>query len=281
MGNSEQLAWEAENGPRFALAAFAAGLLTLASFFVQLLVVGGGAGNEREALMRIDDHQGGFLVSLACQAVGYFFLAAVFYYMVKAIVARRPEGLRFLWPLLIAAPVLLTIGGILTQIELASIANTFLDGGAQTTKRAKALIDDRSPASGIVASIGTLCLALSYVLVSVNAMRAGLFSRFMGIIGIIAGALLILPLLPGGGNFIQLFWVMALGLLLLGRWPNGRGPAWDTGEAIPWPTAAQIRGLSEEPTDQPQAPPEPAGAAGEGEPEQSPRQRSSRKRKRR
>jgi len=77
---------------------------------------------------------------------------------------------------------------------------------------------DSIPASsGIVASVGTLCLALSYVLVSVNAMRAGLLSRFMGILGIIAGGLLIIPLLPGGGSFIQLFWVVALGVLFLDR----------------------------------------------------------------
>lgn len=283
MKDSEQLAWEAENGPRFAIAAFAAGFFTLASALVQLVVVGGSAGDEREALMRIDEHQGGFLAILACQAVGYFFLAGVFFYLMKAIMARRSEGLRFLWPLLIAAPILLTIGGILTQIDLASIADKFLSDGAQMSKRAKSLIDDRSPASGIIASIGTLCLALSFVLVSVNAMRAGLFSRFMGIIGIIAGALLILPLLPGIINFVQLFWVVALGFLLLNRWPKGRGPAWDRAEAIPWPTAAQVRGLTESPTDPPDRATGPADDLDDNEteqPQQAARRRNSRKRKR-
>ena len=84
-------------------------------------------------------------------------------------------------------------------------------------------------------------MALSYVLVSMNAMRAGLLSRFMGILGVIVGALLVLPLLPGGGNFLQLFWVVALGFLFLGRWPNGRGPAWDVVEPVPWPTAADVQ----------------------------------------
>lgn len=280
MKDSEQLAWEAENAPKFAIAAFVAGLFTLASFLVQVLLVGGNADNERDALIRINDHQGAFLLSLAFQAVGYFLLASVFYYLVKAIVARRPEGLRFLWPLLVAAPVLLTVGGILTQIDLGSIADKFLDSGAQTTGRAKDLIDDRSPASGIVASAGTLCLALSYVLVGVNAMRAGLLSRFMGILGIMAGALLILPFLPGGGSVVQLFWVVALGVLLLDRWPNGRGPAWSVIDDIPWPTAAQVRGLTEEPpTDPPHTAPGPP-AEGEAQPHEPARQRSSRKKRR-
>ena len=78
------------------------------------------------------------------------------------------------------------------------------------------------------------------MLVSVNAMRAGLLSRFMGILGIIAGPLVVIPILPAA-RFIQLFWIVALGVLFLGRWPNGRGPAWSVVEAIPWPTAADVR----------------------------------------
>ena len=70
-------------------------------------------------------------------------------------------------------------------------------------------------------------------------MRAGLLSRFMGALGMIVGGLLILPVLPGGQSTVQIFWVAALGVLILGRWPNGRGPAWDSGEADPWPTAQQ------------------------------------------
>jgi hypothetical protein len=59
----------------------------------------------------------------------------------------------------------------------------------------------------------------------------------MGILGIIVGALFVLPIL-GQVPFVQLFWVGAIGLLALARWPQGgRGPAWETGEADPWPTA--------------------------------------------
>jgi hypothetical protein len=40
---------------------------------------------------------------------------------------------------------------------------------------------------------------------------------------------------------VQLFWLVALGILFLDRWPQGRGPAWDAVEEIPWPTAQERR----------------------------------------
>ena len=278
MSGSEQLAWERENRTRYALAAFASGLGSLVSVVITLAFVGRGGGNERTGLIRIHEHQAQLLISLAAQAVAVFFLMAALYYLVRGIVARRPEQLRFLWPLLVAAPVVLTIGAVLTQINLGDLADEFVSKGAQTNARAKDLVADRNKASGILASAGTLILALSYVLVSVNAMRAGLLSRFMGVLGIVSGALLILPLLPGGGSVVQLFWVVALGLLYLDRWPNGRGPAWEVAEAVPWPTAAEQREpRSEPPPTDPVVPAEERAA----QPTQAARRQRSRKKKKR
>ncbi|MGI8748943.1 MAG: hypothetical protein ACR2J6_00035 [Thermoleophilaceae bacterium] len=284
MKPSEQLQWEARNGPKAAAAAFGCGAFTLVSLVIQLAFVGGGGGNERDGLVRIHENQGELLLSLVAQALSVFLLIGALFYLVRGVMARRPEGLKFLWPLMALAPVLLMVGAVLTQLDLGDIANEFVSQGHQTNARAKDLIDGRDAASGIVASVGTLCLALSYVLVSVNAMRAGLLSRFMGILGIIAGALLVIPLLPGGGSFIQLFWIVALGVLFLDRWPNGRGPAWSAVERIPWPTAAEIRSLgaskSGPETDLPPPPPPPP--AGEHNASEKPAQlRSSRKKKKR
>jgi hypothetical protein len=100
---------------------------------------------------------------------------------------------------------------------------------------------------------------------------------------VIAGVLFVLPLLPGVPIFLQAFWLGAVGALFLGNWPGGRGPAWDSGEPDPWPTAAERRGLAT-PRDEaaaegaangdgPSAPPE-------REPEPVPDRPSSRKRKR-
>ena len=119
---------------------------------------------------------------------------------------------------------------------------------------AKELIDD---SRGVVATAagfaGTLAIAFSYVIIALNAMRAGLLSRFMGVLGIGVGALIVLPLLPQGLPIVQMFWLGALGALFLGRWSGGRGPAWETGTAEPWP-AAQRRGQVEPPPEEPEPP---------------------------
>jgi len=136
---------------------------------------------------------------------------------------------------------------------------------------AKNLVEDSRGVIGTAAGFaGTLAIAFAYVIIALNAMRAGLLSRFMGVLGIGVGVLIVLPLLPQGLPIVQMFWLGALGLLVLGRWGGGRGPAWETGTAEPWPTAAD-RQRAEPPTD-----PEP-------EPDEDDEpvvRRSSRKRKR-
>jgi hypothetical protein len=75
---------------------------------------------------------------------------------------------------------------------------------------------------------------------SLNAMRVGLLTRFMGVLGIIVGGLFIIPLgasLP----IVQAFWLVAIGALFLGYWPPGVPPAWVTGEAQPWPSQQELR----------------------------------------
>jgi hypothetical protein len=98
----------------------------------------------------------------------------------------------------------------------------------------------------------------------------------MSILGVIVGVLMVLPLL--GPPIVQYFWVTALGLLFLDRFPAGRerGPAWESGEPDPWPTAAEVRAQAlgeappasrDEPEDEPdddefyEDEPEPAGTA--------------------
>lgn len=281
-----QLEWEARRAPAAATAAFAAGLLTIVSLVIQIAVIGEPADDDRGALIRIDENATALYGSLASQVLSLVALAGALYYLLRATMTRRPEVPRFVMVLLPLAPVLLAVGGILTQIDLGNVADRFLGSGPKTNMRAENLLEDRSVVSGIVASGGTLCLALSFVFVSLNSMRAGLLSRFMGIIGIFVGALLVLPLVPGGQSFIQLFWVIALGVLFLGRWPGGRGPAWETVEAIPWPSAQQRRdevAAGSLPVDDPRDPAPAPEEGDEGEAQREPHpvsRKRSRKRRR-
>jgi hypothetical protein len=72
-------------------------------------------------------------------------------------------------------------------------------------------------------------------------MRVGLLTRWMGILGVFTGVLVFLPI--GGVSFeiIPAFWIVMLGILFGGRWPNGDPPAWASGEARPWPSQAEMR----------------------------------------
>ena len=74
------------------------------------------------------------------------------------------------------------------------------------------------------------------MLLGLNSMRVGLLTRFMGVLGIICGAALVL--LPQ--NPIVVFWLLALAVLFAHRWPQGMPPAWETGTAVPWPSSAEI-----------------------------------------
>ena len=241
-----QLEWEARRGKPPGAAAILSALLVAASTAVQI-GIGPAPGNEREALTRFDQHQIEFFISLGLQVVSYLLLAGALLYLLRATMYRRPEVPRFTTGLLLLAPVLLAVGGLMNQLDLNDVADKFL-AGPRSESRADDLLEDRNVVGGAIGSGGTLCLALSFVLISLNAMRAGLLSRFMGVLGIIVGGLLVLPLLPGGQATVQVFWVAALGLLFLGRWPGGRGPAWETGQAVLWPSAADARAerLSEE-----------------------------------
>jgi hypothetical protein len=94
----------------------------------------------------------------------------------------------------------------------------------------------------------------------------------MGVLGVILGALFVLPLIAS--PIIQLFWLLALGALFLNLWPGGRGPAWETGEPEPWPSAQGRLGRPAEENDEEEEPePEPERAAAQPNP------RASRKRK--
>ena len=162
--------------------------------------------------------------------------------------------------------------------DLKTPSATCTDRYARREAVAKKLADDnRSPITAAAGFGGTLAFAFSFVIVALNAMRAGLLTRFMGVLGIIVGALMVLPILPS--PVVQIFWLGALGLLFIGRWAGGRGPAWETGKAEPWPVPEGRGGLFA-PRPRPEAEPEPEPQS-EPEPVNRPASRKRRRKKRR
>ncbi len=75
-------------------------------------------------------------------------------------------------------------------------------------------------------------------------MRTGLLSRFWGSLGMAIGIVVLLGLLP-----LALIWFAYFGLLVLGKVPGGKPPAWEAGEAIPWPTPGERAAAELEPSE--------------------------------
>jgi Domain of unknown function (DUF4386) len=273
VGKEEQLQWERKWAPAAAISAFAAGLVPFAGGIWGQAQLGRiDANREDLLLLRIHENAGVYVAAGILAAIGMVFLAPVFVYLFHAIKARRPQIPQIALILAIAAPLVAAGTSIAGTVVIVPVANEFVKEplkpatasqkqkleSATTAKDRQKVLDDIGPPgqardklkSGslttvrYISLVGTLMLAIAFVLISMNAMRAGLLSRFMGILGVIVGALAVLPLFGAPGQIIQLFWVAAMGVLFLDRWPQGRGSAWEEVEAIPWPTAQERRDAS-------------------------------------
>jgi hypothetical protein len=305
--NEEQLQWEARFGRPAAVAAFAAGLLLLAGTVILQSILEDREDVEPLAdfLLSVDDSPSSLVIQSIVQGLGALFLIPVFYYLFRATVHRVSQIPRWFVYFIFAGPLLYAIAQVSGAIDRVDVAEMFaaqdytLDDpdperlaeqcpairGEVGGDCAQELLQENANIGAALPSlIGSVLVAFMYVMVPLRARRAGLLSPFMAILGVIAGVLLVLQLVPIVPVILQAFWLGAVGALFLGNWPGGRGPAWESGEPDPWPTAAERRGLA--PPPEPDAGGEPAeGANGGGpsappEPEPVPDRPSSRKRKR-
>ena len=240
-----QLAWERRAGRWAAAAGFVSAVCLVANtILVQAVVLQDRPTEDRGVLLAIDEHSGAFLVSSFVQALNYIGLGVVLWFLFRVTRYRREElpGW-FIW-LVYLGPVLFAVASVLSSLDRIDVAEQFASGeetqGRAGERRAEDLLEDRGPIPVALGAAGTLAVAFSLVLVSLNAMRAGVLSRFLGIIGIIVGVLYVIPIF-GGPLIVQLFWLGALGAVFLGYWPGGRGEAWETGTAVHWPSAAERR----------------------------------------
>ncbi len=128
---------------------------------------------------------------------------------------------------------------ITQAVALTIIAGDFAGRASQPLAAAEDALED--PALLIPRYVGiSAALALAFWLVkgSLDAMRVGLLTRFMGVFGIALGPAFVLQF----GSLILPLWLIALGALFAGRWPGGLPPAWVTGEASPLPSAGGTQG---------------------------------------
>ena len=261
----EVLAWEAEHRQRAAIAAFTAAALTIIG--VLLTTLGQPSSSEFDdkivtvvdamgrtaagqpippgasrpspptsASTRWCPSRGAILYGLGSMAI-FFAMAFLF----RATRARRPSMHQIALVLAAVGSVGFGIGRAVSEVARYIGAHNFVDAVDKTNSAAA---DALSPTATLVGQLiwetSALALGFAIAIISLNAMRVGLLSRFMGVMGVIVGVA-VAPILPiDQQGIIRVFWLAALGVLFLGRWRN-TPRAWATGEAEPWPTQQQLR----------------------------------------
>jgi hypothetical protein len=241
MNADQQLAYEARVRNRQAIVAVAAGILLVLASAIQLtgphtkvdeLTIDLIVANKRFPLD---------LIASVLNAIGSLAVAWTLAYLYRCSRARNPQEVRpYVRIIAITGGVLAAVTGVAYAIIVATKVHEFVTTGSQTYAEANHL----TTSSGLLAlqllgQGAALLLAVGFVLVSLNAMRQGLLSRFMGYLGIFAGVLVLFQVtqIP----VVQGYWLAALGYLISGRWPTGLPPAWITGRAEPWPSSAEAR----------------------------------------
>jgi hypothetical protein len=251
----EQLAWEAQWAPRAAAAAILAGVTSLAGAVITSSAINGSPqvtinqgladiaepngphGLLEPLLIHRHDNVAGFTAGQLVTALAGPLTALALIYLYRATLARNPSLNRATVIALVAGGVATFVGIAVGSIAQAMSISDFVSSSNHSTLAAHdALQPSGALAGGWIAFLGRFALVIGIVLVSLNAMRVGLLTRFMGFLGIIAGVSLILLGLP----IVQAFWLVFLGVLFLGRFPNGTPPAWESGRAEPWPTRQQM-----------------------------------------
>ena len=242
MTTVDRVSYEGRLRPRVAAVALLGGLLLFASMILQTTGPQAKVSELTVQLLVTHRRAGLEILSAVASGLGLVGLAVTLGFLFTAVRARRPAASRAPGITLLVGVVLGAIGGIAYGVVIVGKANQFVTKGLQTYPEANGLLS-HGPVAVLqyVGLIGSLLLAVAFVLVALNAMRVGLLTRFGGYVGIGAAAASLLLVGSAPALLIEVFWLLSTAYLLAGRWPNGDPPAWRSGEAVPWPSSAEIR----------------------------------------
>lgn len=240
MSADARLIYESRVRMRIAIAAVLAGLLLLLASLLQLV---GPHSNVNELTIGLITEHKRFpldVIANVVQAVAWAGVAVSLYFLFQSSRARNPGANQaFAW-IVIVGSALIAVCGIASAIVVAIKAHQFVTTGNQTYAEANHLTSGGALTALSYANLfGLLLGAVGFVLVSLNAMRTGLLTRFMGYLGIFAGILVLFVITPV--PVVQAYFLVALGYMISGRWPTGLPPAWLSGRAEPWPSSQSLR----------------------------------------
>jgi hypothetical protein len=217
-----------------------AGVLIAVGTFWSLIGNRDRPDGDAESLSFFHDHASAQIAASIIRALGFLALIVAIVHLQRATRARKPELPTVTLVVGLFGAVAFALGTVGQAIALESEAKDFVTQSFQSAhaadEAAKDVARETVPlATSIVAFAGTIALSFWFVLGSLNAMRVGLLTRLMGVLGIIVGPGFVFGFAPP----VMVFWLIATGFLFLGRWPRDLPPAWEAGEARPWPPREQ------------------------------------------
>jgi hypothetical protein len=181
------------------------------------------------------------LISSVINALASLGIAATLLFLFRAARTRNPERVKpYIRWIAIAGGGLAALAGVVYAVVVAIKVHEFATTGSQTYAEANHLTSGTGLlALQLVGQGAALLVAVAFVLVSLQAMNQGLLSRFMGYLGMFAGALVLFQITQV--PVVQTYWLLAIAYLISGRWPTGVPAAWRSGRSEPWPSSAETR----------------------------------------
>ncbi|HEV3318569.1 MAG TPA: hypothetical protein VG053_02410 [Solirubrobacteraceae bacterium] len=265
---SEQIARESERRARLGVPAFAGGFLyflsaiivtsTLSSAPTVGLLQGLAPALRGEAepavspraveVKYISHHAFALIAGSVIKSIALVVLTLVLLLLLDAARFRRPETWAYARPLVLVGGIGLAVINIAHQIVGSIRAHSFAVGHDFTSHAVEQALTKGAVNVGsqYLDLLAALALTAGMIVVSLGAIRVGLLTRWMGVIGIFSGILILLPIGGATLEIVPAFWMLGMGMLYLGRWPNGDPPAWAAGEARPWATQAERRAERED-----------------------------------
>jgi hypothetical protein len=259
----QQVARETEWRSRLAVPAFAGGILYLLSGIITNAVastaptvgvlqglapalsgVAKPAVSPRAAEVKyLSHHASSLIIASVLAAIAIVTLALVLLLLADAARFRRPTSWAAARPLILIGGIGLAVISLAHQVLLAIETHSFATGHDFSNHAVDQALAKSTPlvVSQYLDLLAGLSLAVAMGVIMVNAMRVGLVTRWLGVVGILSAVLIFLPLGGATLEVVPSFWLLAVGILYIGKWPNGTPPAWESGEARPWPSRAQLR----------------------------------------
>jgi hypothetical protein len=235
-----QLSYESRTRTRQMVVAIAAGVLLMVAAILDR--TGAHAAVSELTISLLVDHKRKSinLIAAVINAVAQIVLVWTLWYLWRCASARSARRNIYI-------PILTAVGGLLTIVatigylfDLDHASDVFVSTGQQTYDQGHSLLGaDSLFIWQELELLAALLLAIAFVLVSVQAMRVGLLPRFLGYVGMVAGALILIPIIQV--PVVQLYFLFSVGLIIAGQWPNGPPKAWLTGKAEAWPSSAELR----------------------------------------